>query len=87
VRIWVGLKRIRLRQCQQGWDCSRKCKTNQYESAKPRGFTMTMREKELEWLCHRTEEHLLKESYVGGLVENLGEVGKLGQGFSSIDAL
>jgi hypothetical protein len=48
---------------------------------------MTMREKELEWLCHRTEEHLLKESYVGGLVENLGEVGKLGQGFSSIDAL
>jgi hypothetical protein len=40
---------------------------------------MMTREKELKWLCHQTEEHRLKESGAGGLVEDLGEDDKLGQ--------
>jgi hypothetical protein len=43
---------------------------------------MTSKEGELKWLHHRT-----KENDVSDLVEDLGEDGKLGQGFSSVDEL
>jgi hypothetical protein len=48
---------------------------------------MMKREKDLEWLHHRTEEHHSKEDNGNGLVEDLREDDKLGQGFSSIDML
>jgi hypothetical protein len=48
---------------------------------------MTTREQELKWPSHRTEEYRLGRNDIGGLIEDMGDEGKLGQGFSSVDRL
>jgi hypothetical protein len=42
---------------------------------------MMMREKELEWLNHQTKECHLNKNDISGLIEDLEDEGKLGQGF------
>jgi hypothetical protein len=48
---------------------------------------MMTREQVLEWLSHQTEEYSLGRNDSGGLIEDMGDEGKLGQGFSSVDRL
>jgi hypothetical protein len=48
---------------------------------------MTMKEEELEWLRYRTERYHSTTRGDAGLVEDLGEEGKMGQAFSSVDKL
>jgi hypothetical protein len=48
---------------------------------------MMTRERELEWLHHRSEEYRLGKNDISGLIEELEDEGKLGQGFSSVDRL
>jgi hypothetical protein len=48
---------------------------------------MMMKDKGLEWLHHRTEEHRVGKSGISGAIEDLEDDGKLGQGFSSVDGL
>jgi hypothetical protein len=43
--------------------------------------------KDLEWLSRRTAEYHSYTNDVMGMVEDLDELGKLGQGFSSMDDL
>jgi hypothetical protein len=43
--------------------------------------------KDLEWLSRRTEEYCSYTDDVMGVVEDLDELGKLGQGFPSMDDL
>jgi hypothetical protein len=48
---------------------------------------MTTKEKELEWLHCHTEVYHNATGADTGRVEDLGEEGKMGQGFSSVDRL
>jgi hypothetical protein len=48
---------------------------------------MNTPEKEVEWLCSRTEEYCSAKNDISGVVEDLVNGGKLGQGFSSVDKL
>jgi hypothetical protein len=41
----------------------------------------------LEWLHHRTNEHRSNQDSISDVVEESGQEGKLGQGFSSLDSL
>jgi hypothetical protein len=43
--------------------------------------------KDLEWLSRWTEEYHSSKDDTMGVVEDLDEIGKLGQGFSSMDDL
>jgi hypothetical protein len=43
--------------------------------------------RDLEWLCRRTAEYHSSKDGAMGMVEDLDELGKLGQGFSSMDDL
>jgi hypothetical protein len=43
--------------------------------------------RDLEWLCRRTAEYRSSKDGAMGMVEDLDELGKLGQGFSSMDDL
>jgi hypothetical protein len=48
---------------------------------------MTCRDKSLEWLQRRTEEHHSGKNGVSDLVEELERDGKLGFGFTVVDEL
>jgi hypothetical protein len=48
---------------------------------------MSTTTKEIEWLCHRTEEYRSGKNNIGGVIEDLENEGKLGQGFSSVNNL
>jgi hypothetical protein len=48
---------------------------------------MTCKDKSLEWLQWRTEEHRSGKNSVGDLVEELERDGKLGFGFIAVDKL
>jgi hypothetical protein len=43
--------------------------------------------RDLEWLCRWTAEYRSSKDGAMGMVEDLDELGKLGQGFSSMDDL
>jgi hypothetical protein len=48
---------------------------------------MAVATKDLEWLSRRTAEYHSSKDDAMGVVEDLDELGQLGQGFSSIDNL
>jgi hypothetical protein len=48
---------------------------------------MEMATRDLEWLNRRTTEYHSSKDDAMGMVEDLDELGKLGQGFSSMDDL
>jgi hypothetical protein len=48
---------------------------------------MTAATRDLEWLSRRTTEYRSSKDDAMGVVEDLDELGKLGQGFSSMDDL
>jgi hypothetical protein len=48
---------------------------------------MSTTNKELEWLHRRTEAYHSGKDSISGVVEDLENEGKLGQGFSSVDCL
>jgi hypothetical protein len=48
---------------------------------------MAMATSDLEWFCRWTAEYHSSKDDAMGVVEDLDELGKLGQGFSSMDDL
>jgi hypothetical protein len=48
---------------------------------------MDSKEKNIEWLVRRMEEYRSLENGIGSAIEDLDGLGKLGQGFVSVDAL
>jgi hypothetical protein len=48
---------------------------------------MMLVSKDLKWLCRRAVEYCSYTDNAMGVVEDLDELGKLGQGFSSMDDL
>jgi hypothetical protein len=48
---------------------------------------MTDKEGTVEWLCHGTEQYHSKKDGNGDVIEDLGDEGKLGQGFAAVDDL
>jgi hypothetical protein len=48
---------------------------------------MAGKDKDIEWLVKQTQEYRSQKSNTEDVVEELGDMGNLGQGFSSIDKL